>query len=495
MRRIQFLLFFLLLFTFGYFQRSNPGWNVTSRLSLTLAMTEHQTFQIDHFMGKRWLHSGDTAYYQGHYYSDKIIGTSLLGIPAWYVVRIFEKLTDDLASTPVKIVWITFLTIGISGAAAGVGLFRWLVLLHDRNGLSNRIAAPLVSVLSLFLGTFLFGYGTLFMSYMPAICFFVWGGLTYDGWRFRTADGKLRGVLDSFAPLLAGLLFGLSILCEYLSLPAVGLFALYALWQTRRLTVAFQLGAGILIGIAPFLAYSYSIFGTISVPYKYHSMDKFREGMAKGIMGATIPNFHVLVLLTFHPYRGLFVQSPMLLAVFPGLFLMSRRPQLRPLMIVICVAMAVYFVYNSAYYMWWGGWASGPRHLAMLLPFLAIPVSVAAGTKGGLRVVALLSIPAVVMNLVSAATDPQIPDGSLMEFLQTPNVLRFHYPSPFMAYQFPALAGGRMDPNWGRFFGFMNGWTTLIPLLLVWAAAGAGFAFLLRQENGKQVQTGMNANL
>ncbi|HEY7159726.1 MAG TPA: hypothetical protein VH815_00640, partial [Acidobacteriota bacterium] len=45
------------------------------------------TFQIDNAI-KRFGGSQDMAFYKGHYYSDKAIGVSILGIPIFVVLKL-----------------------------------------------------------------------------------------------------------------------------------------------------------------------------------------------------------------------------------------------------------------------------------------------------------------------------------------------------------------------------------------------------------------------
>ena len=42
-----------------------------------------------------------------------------------------------------------------------------------------------------------------------------------------------------------------------------------------------------------------------------------------------------------------------------------------------------YVLYNSGYYMWWGGWAAGPRLLCPAIPFFIAPLALwlARGTQ------------------------------------------------------------------------------------------------------------------
>ena len=77
--RIRLLLFVLAFINFAYFFHTEPGWNINSRLALSYAIVDYGTVRIDNYHEKTAFETGDKAFFRGHYYSDKIIGTSFLG--------------------------------------------------------------------------------------------------------------------------------------------------------------------------------------------------------------------------------------------------------------------------------------------------------------------------------------------------------------------------------------------------------------------------------
>ena len=78
LHKINLFLVFLVTITFyGYFIRP-LDYNIASRLGLVKAIVEEGNLSIDRY------HEGefftlDKAFFNGHYYSDKAIGASLLG--------------------------------------------------------------------------------------------------------------------------------------------------------------------------------------------------------------------------------------------------------------------------------------------------------------------------------------------------------------------------------------------------------------------------------
>ena len=76
----------ILFLASAYFYQ-DPEWNGNSRLDLTRAIVERGTLQIDNYHDDpEWL-TGDKALYNGHYYSDKAIGSSLLAVPLYFLLH------------------------------------------------------------------------------------------------------------------------------------------------------------------------------------------------------------------------------------------------------------------------------------------------------------------------------------------------------------------------------------------------------------------------
>jgi len=83
-RSLYFMLFLLFFVTYAYFFQGG-GWNQNARICLTRSIIDHGTFAIDHFKedarGMEWVNTGDWAYYDGHYYSNKSPGLSFFAVP------------------------------------------------------------------------------------------------------------------------------------------------------------------------------------------------------------------------------------------------------------------------------------------------------------------------------------------------------------------------------------------------------------------------------
>ncbi len=83
-KRVALLIFFVLLFCYGYFFPRWAEWNQNSRMDLTLAIVERGVLHIDDY----YENTGDYAVYGDHIYTDKAPGTSFLGVPTYFVFRL-----------------------------------------------------------------------------------------------------------------------------------------------------------------------------------------------------------------------------------------------------------------------------------------------------------------------------------------------------------------------------------------------------------------------
>lgn len=462
-RRNELLLFLLLWFSFAYFHHSAPGWNVNSRLALTYALVEQGTVRIDDFRNHRDVATDDVAVFAGHFYSDKIIGTSLLGVPAFALVKAVEFVRDERLSWPVRRYLVTVLSVGLIAAASGVLLLRLLMLYQRRWFGDSNATGPLVVTCLHFFGTQVFFYSTLFMPYLPAQ-FFLLGALFLLERAHERPNGKELPLFQ------VGLLTGCALLCEYTVGIAAGFMGAYALYLSRDKLRIWRYATGALVAVIPFIIYCYAIFGKFAIPYEYEHNQLFREQMSRGFMGARMPRAAVLWLTTFHPFRGIFIHSPHLLISLAGLSLMLARKQMRPVALLVASIAAAYLLFNSAYYMWWGGYSFGPRHLIPMLPFLCIPLLAAWHFAIARWMIILLGIMGVGIHLIVNSVEPQFPDratGILLEHLLQPS---FHlkYQWPFITHIWPAFWSGVSDKNLGTVLGLPSGALSLLPLFAVW---------------------------
>lgn len=403
----------------------HTGWNVNTRLALVFAIIDHGTFRIDDYHATPQLETGDKALFEGHYYSDKVFGVSLLGLPVYAWMRILGDLYGFDWPFQAKNHLVRLGAVSMP-AAYSVALL-WMLMV--RLGAAPRRA--LFAVAAAFAGSMWMGYATIFMPYVPGIaaCLGALYLLLYP-----TGNRLTPG--NSFA---IGLLCGFAVICDFIfGLMVAGLSAIYLYrlafqcgWlkseafpgprgaDSTPLEALRIWGLGILGGVLPlalFAVYSASIFGSPTIPYEYEADPMFREAMQRGFMGIQTPNPTVAWYLTFHPYRGLFFWSPWLVLAIAGCVMSLRQPTKSRLAGSLGLwAFAAYLVFNSGYYMWWGGWAMGPR---LMLPMMAaIPIGLAELIRPGRPRVwwwtlLVAGIASLLLNVPIALMDPQLPQGN-----------------------------------------------------------------------------------
>ena len=424
LRRASALLFLAFLLAFSAVV-PRYGWNEPSRAALTAALVDRGTFAIDAYVNGPWT-TGDRARYRGHYYSDKIIGTSLLAVPGYALARLVAGTGGGAAPPWISALAMRFFAETLPGAASAVLLFLLLV----RLGTPGR-SAVLATVLSI-LGTMWFAYGTTLYPYVPGIAAVLAAMhlVLFPPARWRPA----------VVSLLVGCALGAALLLDYVFAIAAAAVAFARVWRVARpgppepLAAGRQYGAaralavaaghalaiagGALPFLAVFAAYCHAIFGRLAIPYQFLENPIFRDGMARGLLGVTSPSLASLVFITVHPFRGLFFWSPVVAVAFWGCLRWARNAddRRRTAGLLGAFALPAYLLFNSAYYMWWGGWAPGPRFavpaLPLVMPGLAALVPAAEGRgAAGWTVARIAGWLSVALSLPIALTGVNVPAG------------------------------------------------------------------------------------
>jgi hypothetical protein len=387
------------------------GWNVNTRLALVFAFVDQGTFIIDDY--HLAYETGDKAFFEGHYYSDKIIGLGLLAMPFYYVWRLLGFPHDFEWADYLLTRWAVTIP-----ASIAIVLF-WRLMLHL--GAEPRRALLLTAVS--FFGSMLFGYSTIFMPYLLGIACLLGAILLiarHNCTPFTSLQSAAIGFLCGFA-MLSDFLFGLAAIAIGFLFLARAFLATGAtpLSGLRDTAIAMVCGA---LPIALFVAYSISIYGEPTIPYQYEDNPRFRIGMSQGLMGATYPNPAAIWFLTVHPYRSLFFWYPWIIGGLAGLFMLLRTKGFpRILAIIGLLSIAGYFYYNICYYMWWGGWTMGPRLMIPAYTFLILGLAPFArrDTPAWIFFTLLaLGLIAFALNQPLAIMEPQIPQGNADELME-----------------------------------------------------------------------------
>ena len=183
--------------------------------------------------------------------------------------------------------------------------------------------------------------------------------------------------------------------------------------------------------------YNYARFGD--------PLDSGRR-FAKGEAFST-PLWLGLYGLLFSPYKSIFLYSPILLASLVSFPLFFRRHRWEGWLIgLIVIAHLLLF---ATWYMWWGGFAWGPRFLVPLTPFLAVtlaPLVEAVLTRGSLPAklaLAALALLSTAVQILGVSVNFVLYEIKLREIFPAPEV------NPAL-YDPPALYDLRYSPILGQ---------------------------------------------
>jgi hypothetical protein len=449
------LVFLLLAFSYGYYAH-DPGANGNSRLDLTFAIVQEGRLTIDSYHDQEGTQTIDKSFYNGHYYSDKAIGTSLLGVIFYAPMYWLMKLTSfELDLRQIKY-FLTFLVIGLPSAITGCLLY---ILCET---ISKSKLKAYVATLSVMLGTMCLPFSAIFFGHQLAAAFL------FSSF-FLIFQLRLKPDLKN-KPLYLfwiGFLLGCAFLVEYTTLVVIlplVTYCVYMFWEKKSPVRNFKKfiypTLGGLIPLAILMIYNLRIFGSpFSIGYE-HLDNEFQASMSQGLMGISWPRLLVLYYLTFHPAQGLFWQSPVLLLGFVGIYYMLTDKQYRVEGLVIVFSSVFYLLLNSGYFMWWGGASFGPRHLIPMLPFLAIPLVFVP--RRLFPLVIILGIISIAQMFIPLAGFIQVPDDN---FSNIGSLGTFAY-STIYSYCLPQLLKGYFTFNLGEKILGLKSWIILVPNLL-----------------------------
>ncbi len=475
--RIGLFILVMLIASYGYFIHRGPQWNADTRLDLTFALVDQHSITIDSYQEN----TEDKSFHNGHYYTDKAIGSSLLAVPFYSLFRqgLFSSLPPE-AYFLIRYM-LTFFVVSIPSAIFGMLFYTFLTdFLHRRKRRESRDAIQtsrvvmdnnlnqqtspveftdglcLLVALGFSLGTIAFPYSTVFFGHqLAAIMLFSSFVLLFNAQQKMEHTGhySLRSIL------LAGFFAGFASLTEYpsfIGLLFLGIYAALSFIQHQQSIYSNVLrnGGAFLLGAVPpvlvILGYNYAAFGNpLSQGYaNLGGSPEFITGMSQGIMGITHPTISALWGITFSSYRGLFFLSPFLVLALPGMWFAYRAGWRSEILVFVAISIG-FLTMNASYQFWDGGYSLGPRHIIPSLPFLTAPVVFAAAKWPRLTTVAVIW--SILVIGTATVTNP----------LPSPA-----YSNPLFDLSVPSLLLGKLNNNWGMVVGF-KGLLTLIPLALV----------------------------
>jgi len=401
---------FLSLLIFYLFFIQWYGWNEESRFALTRAIVDENRFEIDSFYNL----TGDRIILNGHYYSDKNPGSSLLSSFFYFLwEKIYDRFSDSFkekysgtddyiieynGNMPIvtminpgffvftSMILLTFVTSSIPTALTSVIIYK--LSKHFTKNENHRIFLALTYGLA----TNAFHQALHFMgialsSFLAFLSFY----LLFE----NKKSNNLKKIL------LSGIFAGFSYVIEPIMLFVLIPLAMYVFFASRKWFLIFTVST--LIGLLPVFIYNYFVLENpidVASSYLDRSIWKnaypetqlpfLKSNNTSKIVKASLeenslfelflehfhlvpPNPWISIRLLFYPYRGLFFYSPILLLSIIGLIYMRNEYKAEANMIVLILVLIIFLL--SSRRNWWGGYGFGNRYMVPVIPFLVIPIA------------------------------------------------------------------------------------------------------------------------
>lgn len=332
------------------------NWNVTGHYALVQAFADG-TPVIDDYLDNA--PTGDRVNVDGHWYSDRAPGLAYWSLPAFAALDLAGLAggqTEPVGPHPNdRAIWL----LGLWGTVLPGFVLLLLVrsVAERMNPTFGTVAAVTVGC-----GTLLLPFATMLFAHVLAATL-LFGSFTV---LFRE---RLRPSRSLWWLGAAGLLAGLAFTTEYPAALVGVVLAAYALAGVRDLRGAMDrlwpYALGAFLGALPLALYNHWAFGSFT-KVAYAGLEEHQQGFF-GI-DTPDPGAAVQLLLTS---RGLFTLAPVLVMAALGIVLLYRRGWRAEALASGAIAL-VLLVYNSGYYLPFGGEGPGPRFLLLSLPFLAL---------------------------------------------------------------------------------------------------------------------------
>jgi hypothetical protein len=286
----------------------------------------------------------DRSLHDGHFYSNKAPGMSLVEVAPVVLVRL----------PPAPWRW------GSKG-----DLQLWAVRLVA-SGLPFLLAAFLIGRVAEGLAPGFGGAALVTFALGTQMAPFAAAGFSHP---LTAALGFLAFVLASRSRhVLAGLAAGFAVTTEYDAAATLLLVLLYTMLRGWRAPALYLAGA--VPGLSILGAYDWAAFGAPWHDANRYTYQTVAAQINGGVLGIHLPTLHDTGLV-FLGDRGLLVASPVVVPAAAGLVLVWRRG-LRAEALLCAAVVAAYTLANCGYFAPLGGGSPGPRYLVPMLPFLAV---------------------------------------------------------------------------------------------------------------------------
>jgi hypothetical protein len=430
-----------------YYERlNNPNENV--RIWATRAIVGHHVLDIDAVV-REWGYVNDKAKNDRHVYSSKAPGVTFLGVPVLFVETKLRALIGWPAPGKAEVTfWLRLFAVKLPLLA-----FLWAFARYVERRTGSALARDLL-VVALGLGTMLYPYGGMFVGHALA------AAATFSAFMLIDDPRKDQPTAARTAALrigAAGFLAAAAVALEYQAVLVAAALAVYLAVRRRRALPAFALGA-----LSPAIAlgaYHTALFGRPWIlPYANIENPVFAATAHQaGFHGLSFPHPEAFPAFLISPAYGLFAFSPVLLAGLWGAITLAVRGPRREGVLVLAIA-GVLFLFLAGMSNWRAGWCVGPRYIATVAPFLLLPLIQlwrVLSRGWGTAVIAGLTVPSVLLNVVSGALYPHYPEA---------------FDNPVFDLAFPLLGAGYTPYGLGWLLG-LRGLAAMAPVAVLVVAA------------------------
>jgi len=377
--------------------------NQNSRFDLVFAIVDNQTFSIDAFHQN----TIDKSFFNGHYYCDKAIGLSMLGVPVYLLLKKYFSIINVSLNYNRAAYFIRIFTVSFIAALGGAIFFLTFFYFT-----SNYFSA-VINTLTLTLATPYCAYSVMFYGHTPAAVFL------FSGFALVLLYNNVSINLKKYFPAAAGLLLSVAVFIEYPAFIIAACVSIYAFISNRFSKKYIFL---FFIGGLPVLCfqmyYNFSVSGDFFfLTYMREHSQFFQTNMSSGFFGIHFPSIKNIVFMLVSLKRGLLVFFPSLIIYFFHYFF--SLPKKIFLFSLFCSIL--FFIFISGYYEISGGWAFSIRHIIPCLPFLVFSLILKKIKPVFFYIIIFLLVISSVHSVLGIITDPQIPD-----FIRNP-LVEFNY--------------------------------------------------------------------
>jgi len=215
---------------------------------------------------------------------------------------------------------------------------------------------------------------------------------------------------------LAGFVCGWALASEF----SCGLFVLsLILWLCfkKEFTRLFIFLIGCFPPLLLIPIYSFVCFeNPFVLAYSYHSSF---PAMKEGVFAIKLPDFTTALNILFSPTRGLFFYTPFLILACFGFYQIYLRNKCLSIIFLAAPVLQI-IIMSGRTWDWQAGPSFGPRLLAPVLPFLALPCAFGAAKMRKLAI--LLAAYSIIITTLAVLIDAT-PDGII-----TNPLVEFHFP-------------------------------------------------------------------